>query len=323
MLDRVQGTPGWGHNMADNLITGTIGPTPIKNPGLHILGNAMAKFKGFANKMTIPQAIPLVGGQGVGDFMLGQAPEEIQNWGLGDYPMIVPPMSNIPQFKTGRAAPTLDALAAMLLGGGNAAGGGISQAGTLPFKVKHLKKGLIDDWVENGVFNPTDPIVGSYPNAKPHTPEIIHNLLAKSDKQKSNTTLWRLAHDQDEINTLRNLPKGGLYTPGRPMSSSYYSGAMKDVADTFADTDQLVTRIKAPAGSKIGGDLGGGNADFYNEFLIRPDATFIRENSPGGVGVKLRALTESEANLIRRKSKLAASKPAPATLEDLAKKIQR
>lgn len=66
--------------------------------------------KDFANKVQIPNAVPLLGGQKLGDLAMGKAPQEFENWGYGNAPYHVPEMSNIPQLKTGRADPFFDAL---------------------------------------------------------------------------------------------------------------------------------------------------------------------------------------------------------------------
>ena len=65
--------------------------TPIEQNS--ILGTAAKGIKAvrdFGNKATVPDFIPLVGGQGVGDLFVGQAPEEIENLSYGNYPFDMP-----------------------------------------------------------------------------------------------------------------------------------------------------------------------------------------------------------------------------------------
>ena len=49
--------------------------TPIpQNSLLAMVGQGLESARGFGNKVTVPDPIPLIGGQGVGDLMIGQAP---------------------------------------------------------------------------------------------------------------------------------------------------------------------------------------------------------------------------------------------------------
>lgn len=52
--------------------------------------------------------LPLLGG--VGSMLLGKSPEEVTEWSYGNAPMRVPQLSNVPQFKPGRAETVADTL---------------------------------------------------------------------------------------------------------------------------------------------------------------------------------------------------------------------
>lgn len=52
--------------------------------------------------------LPVLGG--LGSLLLGESPEEITNWSYGNAPLTVPEMTNVPQFKKGRAQSFADTL---------------------------------------------------------------------------------------------------------------------------------------------------------------------------------------------------------------------
>jgi hypothetical protein len=86
-----------------------------QQPSLAKLAELLQTAKSSGNQYSVPDWVPLLGGSGAGDMLLGNAPEEIENWSYGDMPMRVPEMSNVPQFKKGRAQSLADT--AMLLAG--------------------------------------------------------------------------------------------------------------------------------------------------------------------------------------------------------------
>jgi hypothetical protein len=86
-----------------------------QQPSLAKLAEFLQNAKSSGNQYSVPNWVPLLGGSGAGDMLLGNAPEEIENWSYGDAPMRVPEMSNVPQFKKGRAQSLADT--AMLLAG--------------------------------------------------------------------------------------------------------------------------------------------------------------------------------------------------------------
>jgi len=59
-------------------------------------------------------------------LLMGQSPEEVENWSFGNYPLRVPEMTNVPQFKKGRAQSLLDTAAVLPFG---AAAGGVGDVG--------------------------------------------------------------------------------------------------------------------------------------------------------------------------------------------------
>jgi len=94
----------------------SISATP-RSEWLGKLADALAGAKQLANGARIPQVVPLIGGQGVGELVLGQAPNEINEWSYGNSPLQVSgggTGSYVPQIKQDRRQSLADAL--LLLG---------------------------------------------------------------------------------------------------------------------------------------------------------------------------------------------------------------
>lgn len=93
----------------------SIRETPITDTRMAALAKALRVARGALNKNSLPLVGPF------GDALLGKAPEEVENWSYGNYPMTMPPLSNVPVMKTGRGQQTADALLAAPFGGGGEA----------------------------------------------------------------------------------------------------------------------------------------------------------------------------------------------------------
>jgi hypothetical protein len=87
-----------------------------QQPSLAKLAELLQTAKSSGNQYSVPDWVPLLGGSGAGDMLLGNAPEEIENWSYGNAPMQIPEMSNVPQFKRGRAQSLADALTTLAPG---------------------------------------------------------------------------------------------------------------------------------------------------------------------------------------------------------------
>jgi hypothetical protein len=84
-----------------------------RNKYIGIFADALTAGRGAANNIQFPESVPLVGGVKLGDLLLGQAPEEVNNWSYGNAPMQIVgggTGSLMPQTKTGRQQPLADAL---------------------------------------------------------------------------------------------------------------------------------------------------------------------------------------------------------------------
>lgn len=109
--------------MADKYELGTAGPIPTVNPNVAKLADMLKAAKSYANKYYVKEGVPLIGGTQLGDFLMGQSPEEVERWGQGDYPLrdpreVVRTGGNYADvWKTGRFEPTFDVATALPITG--------------------------------------------------------------------------------------------------------------------------------------------------------------------------------------------------------------
>jgi hypothetical protein len=90
---------------------------PIVNPNTAKIADLLNIAKKYADQYYVKENVPLIGGMKLGETLLGDAPEEVQRYAEGNYPLKSlyelkrqeGSRTNI--FKTGRAAPTFDVAA--------------------------------------------------------------------------------------------------------------------------------------------------------------------------------------------------------------------
>lgn len=110
--------------MADKYELGTAGPIPTVNPRVAKLADMLKAAKSYANQYYVKENVPLLGGTQLGDFLLGQAPEEMTRWGEGNYPVRNPSEvigtggNRADIWKAGRFEPTFDVATALPIVGG-------------------------------------------------------------------------------------------------------------------------------------------------------------------------------------------------------------
>jgi hypothetical protein len=100
-------------------------PTP-RNAMTGLFADALTGARNFADRAQIPQGVPLVGGQGLGSLLLGQAPEELNEWSYGNAPIQINPnagrtASFVPEIKRGRGQQVADLAALSPLPGARGA----------------------------------------------------------------------------------------------------------------------------------------------------------------------------------------------------------
>lgn len=110
-----------------------------RSPRMGMLADALMAARNFANRLQVPQGVPLIGGEGLGSLVLGRAPEELVEMSYGNMPMRVNPYAGrtasfVPEMKPNRGAQVADLLSlAGVPGGGRTAaamvGGGMADFG--------------------------------------------------------------------------------------------------------------------------------------------------------------------------------------------------
>jgi hypothetical protein len=125
---------------------GEIKPTP-RNPVMGGVADFVRGVRDLANQYEIKNFVPLLGGMGVGDLLLGKSPEELEEWAYGNAPMTMPPSGTggfVPVMKTGRR----EQLADTVFLGADAAGlgKGLGVAGKALAKEtgKQLNRAILD-----------------------------------------------------------------------------------------------------------------------------------------------------------------------------------
>lgn len=148
--------------------------TPVINNKALALSKLLRGGRDFANKAQIPDWLPLIGGQGVGDMLVGKAPEEVENWAYGNYPFHVPEMSNIPVMKTGRTQGVFDAASMVPVGAGGA-GQAMITAGGDPRLL--LSRGTVKDALLYALKNKNKIDNPSFAIAKEYLPENFGDVF--------------------------------------------------------------------------------------------------------------------------------------------------
>jgi hypothetical protein len=91
---------------------GTISAAP-RNPIMGGVADFVRGVRTLANQYEIKEFVPLLGGMGVGDLLVGKSPEELEQWAYGNSPITMPPSGTggyIPIVKTGRKEQLLDTM---------------------------------------------------------------------------------------------------------------------------------------------------------------------------------------------------------------------
>ena len=86
-----------------------------QNATLGAIARALQSAQQYGNQYEVKPWVPLLGGAGVGDLLLGKSPQEIENWSYGNYPVQINPnagrtASYIPEIKPNRKESFADTL---------------------------------------------------------------------------------------------------------------------------------------------------------------------------------------------------------------------
>jgi len=169
---------------------GTISAAP-RNPIMGGVADFVRGVRTLANQYEIKEFVPLLGGMGVGDLLVGKSPEELEQWAYGNSPITMPPSGTggyIPIVKTGRKEQLLDT---MLLGV-DAVGLGKSAGVAGRAAVKKLGPKAADMLV-NTLESQGLPIQGL--NIVPPGPNLVSTRLPTAVKRTEDPLTSRLVID--------------------------------------------------------------------------------------------------------------------------------
>jgi hypothetical protein len=168
-----------------------IRPTP-RNPVMGGVADFVRGVRDLANQYEIKDFVPLLGGMGVGDLLIGKSPEELEEWAYGNAPMRIPEMSNVPIVKTGRKDQLADTLFLGVDAAGIGKGAGIAGKAAVknlgPKAVEMVEGALQKQGLMPGITEVTPKLVQErVPGVQPGEELIVqHNLtaanLVKADK---------------------------------------------------------------------------------------------------------------------------------------------
>ena len=109
VMEPMQLAAGLSQTVSDAGGGAVMKPTP-RNPVMGGVADFVRGVRDLANQYEVKQFVPLLGGLGVGDLLLGKSPEELEEWAYGNAPMRVPEMTNVPMIKTGRKEQVMDTM---------------------------------------------------------------------------------------------------------------------------------------------------------------------------------------------------------------------
>jgi hypothetical protein len=196
-----------------------IRPTP-RNPYVGAASDATKGLRGYLNKATVPDFVPLVGGMGAGELLVGQAPEEINNWSYGNHPF---KDQNVPGYAGVRGIPELrpsrtSGVADALFLGADATGVGLGLRALGGAGARSAKQGFnnaVNAGQDTGRrdFIKKAGIVGAGTAAAAATPKVLKSVV-KALAPDPTTAATRVAK-----NALGGIPE--------------YYRAMRKIGDNF------------------------------------------------------------------------------------------
>lgn len=191
-VDSVQLAAGPSGTVSD---AGSGMPEIRATPRNQVMGGVADFVRGvrdLANQYEIKDFVPLLGGMGVGDLLLGKSPEELEEWAYGNAPMRIPEMSNVPIVKTGRKEQLADTVFLGVDAAGLGKGAGVAgraAAKNLGPKAAEMAETMLQkQGLMPGITEVTPKLVQErVPGVQPGEELIVqHNLtaanLVKADK---------------------------------------------------------------------------------------------------------------------------------------------
>lgn len=250
---------------------GTFNAIP-RNPYVGAASDAVGGLRTFLNQATIPKAVPLIGGQGVGQIITGDAPEELDRWAHGFSPFkdrSVPGyagLRGVPDLQTKRTGPIADTLFL----GADAAGVGAGLRALGKTGIKNAARGfdnLIDDTGRDAsrrAFVKKAGIIGAGAAVAAATPRML-KTVAKAVAPDPTTVATRVAK-----NALGSVPE---YYRAMRKASEF---KLYKFYDELQKTDPKYTALKqksddAYARNKAAYDESNPNGQHYDDYVGESD----------------------------------------------------
>jgi hypothetical protein len=254
---------------------GEIRATP-RNPVVGGIADFVRNVRSMADQYEIKDWVPLLGGMGVGELLIGKAPEEIEEWAYGNAPMRIPEMSNIPVMKTGRGGQLADTAFLGLDAAGITKGLGVIGKGAArqlgPKAAEMTERYMQRTGMMPGVVEPGPAVVSTrLPTAvkateNPMTDRLVIDLqAAKSDPEAFNHNVGLIKQYPNFASKARNPERQAedfiesvkdnltflhdqVPEATRQRSKLWYDGA-RNITDKFAGDysvpDQAVAGVMA------------------------------------------------------------------------------
>jgi hypothetical protein len=239
----------------------------------------------LANQYEIKDFVPLLGGMGVGDLLLGKSPEELEEWAYGNSPITMPPSGTggyVPVVKTGRKEQLMDT---MLLGV-DAAGLGKSAAMTGKAAVKNLGPKAVE--MVEGALQKQGLMPGVVPDGKAMTTNV---QPAAIDLQPGVDVL-----DGNKIGVEKDLrvkiPQQNLEMPPDPLL--LMATNEKNVNRQIENLDVIFTKFPEPVLTQDSWTKMLGYAFKSDEVPVPPYAAIKALESPENLAAPLRKLTQGQ-----------------------------
>jgi hypothetical protein len=259
---------------------GEIKATP-RNRVVGGIADFVRNVRSMADQYEIKDWVPLLGGMGVGELLIGKAPEEIEEWAYGNAPMRVPEMSNVPVMKTGRKEQLADTLFLGLDAAGIGKGVGVAGKGAARYVAPKANELLSEYMQRSGLQSNLMAYHGT-----PHR-------FDKFDSSKIGTGEGAQAYGH------------GLYFAESPdVAKAYTSGFNTDAAEVFVSGKKFepktnaekmaVNAIKGETRS-IGADPLKAAEDYFVQNMpdVRPE---VRKNYEDALSV-VKSLQEKKAQV--------------------------
>jgi len=252
-----------------------------RNPVVGSIADFVRNVRSMADQYEIKDWVPLLGGMGVGELLIGKAPEEIEEWAYGNAPMRINPYAGrtssfVPEIKPGRKEQLADTAFVGLDAAGITKGLGVIGKGAArqlgPKAAEMTERYMQRTGMMPGVVEPGPAVVSTrLPTAvkateNPMTDRLVIDLqAAKSDPEAFNHNVGLIKQYPNFASKARNPERQAedfiesvkdnltflhdqVPEATRQRSKLWYDGA-RNITDKFAGDysvpDQAVAGVMA------------------------------------------------------------------------------